>query len=96
MSDIAASDFRPSRRYVRLDTVLRLRWLAVLGQLVTIFIVTQGLDFDVPAIPCLAIIGFSALLNLVLQTAFNPVHRLEPAYAATLLSINIAELAALL
>ena len=49
MSDIAASDFRTSRRYVRLDTVLRLRWLAVLGQLVTIFIVTQGLDFKVKA-----------------------------------------------
>ncbi len=96
MSDIAASDFRPSRRDVRLDTVLRLRWLAVLGQLVTIFVVTQGLDFDVPVIPCLAIIGFSAALNLVLQMAFNPVHRLEPAYAAALLAINIAELAALL
>ena len=96
MSDIAASDFRPSRRDVRLDTVLRLRWLAVLGQLVTIFVVTQGLDFDVPVIPCLAIIGFSAALNLVLQMAFNPVHRLESGYAAALLAINIAELAALL
>ncbi len=96
MSDIAASDFRPSRRDVRLDTVLRLRWLAVLGQLTTIFVVTQGLDFDVPVIPCLAIIGFSAALNLALQMAFNPVHRLEPGYAAALLAINIAELAALL
>ena len=96
MSDIAASDFRRSRRDVRLDTVLRLRWLAVLGQLVTIFIVTQGLDFDVPVIPCLTIIGLSALLNLILQMAFNPVHRLEPGYAAALLAINIAELAGLL
>lgn len=90
------SDFRPSRRDVRLDTVLRLRWLAVLGQLTTIFVVTQGLDFDVPVLPCLAIIGFSAMLNLALQTAFNPIHRLEPGYAAALLAINIAELAALL
>ncbi|MBN8979993.1 MAG: ActS/PrrB/RegB family redox-sensitive histidine kinase [Rhizobiales bacterium] len=96
MSDIAASEFRPSRRDVRLDTVLRLRWLAVLGQLVTIFVVTQGLDFDLPVIPCLAIIGASALLNLVLQMAFNPVHRLEPGYAGALLAINIAELAGLL
>ncbi len=96
MSDIAAIDFRSSRRDVRLDTVLRLRWLAVLGQLTTIFVVSQGLDFDVPVIPCLAIIGFSALLNLALQLAFNPVHRLEPGYAAALLAINIGELAALL
>lgn len=96
MSELAASDFRHPRRYVRLDTILRLRWLAVLGQLATIFIVTQGLDFDVPVLPCVTIIALSGLLNLALQTAFNPVHRLEPGYAAALLAINIAELAALL
>src|SRR5260370_10509480 len=30
-SEIAASDFRQPRRYVRLDTILRLRWLAVIS-----------------------------------------------------------------
>ncbi|HEY5130020.1 MAG TPA: ActS/PrrB/RegB family redox-sensitive histidine kinase [Bradyrhizobium sp.] len=96
MTEITASDFRHPRRYVRLDTILRLRWLAVLGQLVAIFIVVQGLEFDVPVIPCVAIVGLSALLNLVLQTAFNPMQRLEPAYAAVLLAVNIVELAGLL
>src|SRR5205085_1431804 len=38
----------------------------------------------------------SALLNLVLQIAFNPMQRLEPVYAAALLALNIAELAGLL
>jgi two-component system sensor histidine kinase RegB len=96
MNDVAASDFRHPRRYVRLDTILRLRWLAALGQLAAIFIVAQGLEFDLPIVPCLGIIGLSALLNLVLQIAFNPMQRLEPAYAATLLALNIAELAGLL
>src|SRR6202046_1683325 len=96
MTEIATSDFRHPRRYVRLDTILRLRWLAVLGQLAAIFIVVQGLEFDVPIVPCVTIIGLSALLNLVLQTAFNPMQRLEPAYAAALLALNIAELAGLL
>src|SRR5258705_8563713 len=96
MTEIAATDFRHPRRYVRLDTILRLRWLAVLGQLAAIFIVAHGLEFDVPAVPCLAIVGLSALLNLVLQIAFNPMQRLEPAYAAALLALNIVELAALL
>jgi two-component system sensor histidine kinase RegB len=96
MSDVAASDFRHPRRHVRLDTILRLRWLAVLGQLATIFVVTQGLDFDAPVVACVTIIGFSALLNLTLQSQFNPVHRLEPGYAAALLALNIGELAALL
>jgi two-component system sensor histidine kinase RegB len=96
MTEIAASDLRHPRRYVRLDTILRLRWLAVLGQLAAIFIVVQGLDFDVEVVPCVTIIGLSALLNLVLQTAFNPMRRLEPAYAAALLALNIVELAGLL
>src|ERR1700704_3655759 len=96
MIDIAASDFRHPRRYVRLDTILRLRWLAVLGQLAAIFIVVQGLEFDVPVIPCVTIVGLSALLNLVLQMAFNPMQRLEPAYAAALLALNIVERGGLL
>ena len=59
MNDVAASDFRHPRRYVRLDTILRLRWLAVLGQLAAIFVVRQGLEFDVEVFPCLTIIGLS-------------------------------------
>jgi two-component system, sensor histidine kinase RegB len=96
MSDVVASDLRNPDRYIRLDTLLRLRWLAALGQLAAIFVVVQGLDFDLPIIPCVAIVGFSAVLNLVLQMAFNPMQRLEPRFAAALLALNIAELAGLL
>ncbi len=96
MTEIAASDFRQPRRYVRLDTILRLRWLAALGQLAAIFIVAQGLEFDVPIVPCVSIVGLSAALNLALQIAFNPMQRLEPVYAAALLALNIVELAGLL
>jgi two-component system sensor histidine kinase RegB len=96
MTDIDASDLRHPRRHVRLDTILRLRWLAALGQLAAIFVVVQGLDFEVPIIPCVIVIGLSAALNLALQTVFNPMQRLEPAYAAALLALNIAELATLL
>src|ERR1700712_5400452 len=96
MTDVAASDFRHPRRYVRLDTILRLRWVAVAGQLREIFVVVRGLNFDLPIIPCVTIVSLSALLNLVLQIAFNPMQRLEPVYAAALLALNIAELAGLL
>ncbi len=96
MSDASVPEFRYHRKFVRLDTILRLRWLAVLGQLAAIFIVAQGLEFDVPVIPCVTVIGLSALLNLSLQIAFNPRQQLEPIYAAALLALNIIELAALL
>jgi two-component system sensor histidine kinase RegB len=96
MTDVTDSDFRHPQRHIRLDTILRLRWLAVLGQLAAIFIVAQGLEFNVPVIPCVSIIGVSAALSLVLQTAANPMQRLEPVHAAGLLALNIVELAGLL
>jgi len=96
MTDVGASEFRHPSRRVRLDTILRLRWLAALGQIAAIFIVAQGLEFDVPVIPCIAIVGLSALLNLALQIVFDPMQRLEPVYAAALLALNIVELAGLL
>lgn len=95
MTDVA-SEFQQPRRYVRLDTILRLRWLAVLGQLAAVFIVSQGLNFDFAVIPCLVIIALSATINLVMQTIFNPMQRLEPFWAAALLALNIVELAGLL
>src|SRR6185437_16798512 len=97
MTEIAAaSEFRHPERRVRLDTILRLRWLAALGQLAAIFVVEQGLEFDVPIVPCLTIVTLSALVNLALQIAFNPMQRLEPIHAAALLALNIIELGALL
>jgi two-component system sensor histidine kinase RegB len=97
MTEIAAaSEFRHPERRVRLDTILRLRWLAALGQLAAIFVVAQGLEFDLPIVPCLAVVSLSALLNLALQIAFNPMQRLEPRHAASLLALNIIELAVLL
>src|SRR6202000_3166990 len=95
MTEIATSDFRHPRRYIRLDTILRLRWRAVLGQLAAIFIVVQGLEFDVEVIPCLTVIGLSALLNLVLQVAINPMQRLGPDYAAGPLALHIVRAARL-
>jgi two-component system, sensor histidine kinase RegB len=96
MTEITASDFRHPQRHVRLDTILRLRWLAALGQLAAIFIVAQGLQFEFAVVPCLIIVSASALVNLALQIVFNPMQRLEPIHAAALLGFNILELAALL
>ncbi|TWI01455.1 ActS/PrrB/RegB family redox-sensitive histidine kinase [Bradyrhizobium daqingense] len=96
MTEIADSDFHHAQRHIRLDTILRLRWLAVLGQLAAIFIVAQGLEFNVEIVPCVSIIALSAALNLGLQTAANPMQRLEPMQAAGLLALNIVELAGLL
>lgn len=96
MDELVALNLHSPRPKVRLDTILRLRWLAVLGQLAAIFIVAQGLGFDVPIVACLVVVGLAATFNMALQIRFNPMDRIEPNFAALLLALNIAELSALL
>ncbi|MBV9557288.1 MAG: ActS/PrrB/RegB family redox-sensitive histidine kinase [Pseudolabrys sp.] len=84
------------RRSVRLDTLVRLRWLAVAGQTIAVLAVEFGLDFDFPVVACLAVIALSAWLNIALRLRFPATQRLEPYRAAWLLAFDIAELAVLL
>src|SRR5213083_1919841 len=84
------------RRNVRLDTLVRLRWLAAIGQTVAVLIVHYVFDFKLPLTACLLVIACSAALNLVLRLRFRPIERLEPDRAAWLLAFDIVQLASLL
>lgn len=84
------------RRNVRLDTLVRLRWLAVIGQSTAVLVVYYGLDFELPIWACLAVIALSAWLNVALRLRFHFSQRLEPDRAAWLLAFDTAELAVLI
>ncbi|MSO68201.1 MAG: ActS/PrrB/RegB family redox-sensitive histidine kinase [Pseudolabrys sp.] len=84
------------RRNVRLDTLVRLRWLAIIGQTTAVLVVHYGLEFALPIWACLSVIALSAWLNVALRLRFHMTQRLEPDRAAWLLAFDIAELAVLL
>ncbi len=84
------------RRNVRLDTLVRLRWLAIIGQSTAVLAVYYVLDFMLPIVACLAVIALSAALNVGLRLRFHMTQRLDPDRAAWLLGFDVAELAALL
>ena len=86
----------PQRRNVRLDTLLRLRWLAIIGQTTAVLVVHYAIEFPLPIWACLAVITLSAWLNVALRVRFSLTQRLEPERAAWLLAFDIAELAVLL
>src|SRR5712692_9843749 len=88
--------FFPPRRSVRLDTLVRLRWLAVIGQTTAVLYVHYGLEYELPIWACLAVIALSAWLNVALRVRFRMTQRLAPDRAAWLLAFDIAELAVLL
>src|SRR5262249_36901945 len=98
MSDILTDDvpLRDPRFSVQLDALVRLRWLAVLGQLAAVLVVAHGFEFDLPVTECLAIIALESGVNIALQLFVSPMHRLRPVHAGLLLTLNTLELAALL
>lgn len=86
----------PVNNRLRLATIIRLRWVAVLGQFAAISIVSFGLGFYVPIGACLTVIALSAWLNVFLAIWYPSRHRLSVSYATGLLVYDILQLATLL
>jgi two-component system sensor histidine kinase RegB len=81
---------------VRLDTLVRLRWISIIGQCTAVLVVRYGLNFNLPIWACLSVIALSAWLNIALRVRFRVTQRLDPERAAWLLAFDIAELGVLL
>jgi two-component system, sensor histidine kinase RegB len=95
MTDLGRDPIHQGRN-VRLDTLVRLRWFAVIGQTTAVLVVYLGLDFDLPIWACLAVIALAAWLNIALRVRFRSTQRIEPERAAWLLAFDIAEISILL
>src|SRR5713101_4586886 len=96
MSEVFDEQTPQTLRHVRLDTLVRLRWLAVLGQTAAVLVVYDGFDLEVPFWACLAVIAVYASVNVALRLLFRWNQRVEPHQAARLLALDIIELAVLL
>jgi len=81
---------------LRLQTIVRLRWLGVLGQIFVLSLVYFWFRFDLPIGPCLTIIAVSAWVNVFLAIYYPARHRISVAFATALLSYDIIQLASLL
>lgn len=81
---------------LRLQTIVRLRWLAVLGQLITVLLVHFVLDFPLRIGDCLLVIALSAWLNIFLSVRFPARYRLGTRFATAILAYDILQLAGLL
>ena len=96
MSELSALDLGRSARRLRVDTLVRLRWLAVAGQTGAVLAVAFGLGFELPAGLCLSVIAVSAALNIGLRLRYKPSARLEGGPASALLGFDVLQLSALL
>src|SRR5689334_8225101 len=89
-------EFGYSATRLRLETLVRLRWLAVAGQTAAVAIVYGVLGFPLPLAPCLLVIGVAAALNLALSWRYPVSHRLGENAGFGLLAFDIVQLGGLL
>lgn len=81
---------------LRLQTIVRLRWVAVLGQLAAVLVVWLVMNFPMPVGYCLGIVALSAWANVALTVKYPARHRLSIRAATALLAYDILQLSALL
>ncbi|MEL6585455.1 MAG: sensor histidine kinase, partial [Pseudomonadota bacterium] len=81
---------------VRLGTLINLRWLAILGQTVTVVLVSLVFSLTLQLGLCLIAIGASVIANLVAMTVYPPNHRLSEREAFAFLLFDLLQLAFLL
>jgi two-component system, sensor histidine kinase RegB len=96
MVDLSHLEPTLEHRLLRLNTIINIRWLAILGQFSAILVVYLGLGFSLPIFQALLIIIVSAALNLALAKRFPRTDWLNERSATSLLSFDIIQLAALL
>ena len=96
MSDPSDVDLGRRARRLRLDTLVRLRWLAIAGQSAAVITTYSLLGFDLPIAFCFLAIAASAWLNIGLRLRYPLSQRLGDAPAFALLAFDILQLSGLL
>lgn len=85
-----------TRSHLRLQTIMRLRWIAILGQLVTVFVVYFGFGFSFPLQICLVVIGCSVAMNVMLGDIVNEAKIINNPVGTWMLGFDIVQLSVLL
>ncbi|MCB1396723.1 MAG: ActS/PrrB/RegB family redox-sensitive histidine kinase [Rhodobacter sp.] len=82
--------------WVRLETLTRVRWLAASGQLAALLIARYAYELHFSLALCLAVVGVSAMTNLLSALIFPRTKRLSETEALLTLVFDTAQLSLLL
>lgn len=84
------------RHWLRARTLQNLRWIAISGQLLTILLARYGLGYELPLIPCLAVILVSIWFNVITRMTMAPNARLSERTALLWMLFDLGQLGVLL
>jgi two-component system sensor histidine kinase RegB len=96
MADDPTSTVLLQHRHLKLDTLVRLRWLAIGGQTIALLAVHVGLGYPLPAVPAFALVAMSAWLNIFLKIRAPAVTRLSERGGVIQLGYDILQMSGLL
>ncbi|RYH04237.1 ActS/PrrB/RegB family redox-sensitive histidine kinase [Salipiger sp. IMCC34102] len=82
--------------WVRLQTLLTLRWCAIAGQMVAVAAATQVYDLSLNMLPVVMVIAASILANLATHARYPEARRLSEREARSMMAFDIVQLALLL
>lgn len=92
MSDEFRQSAAGEQVLIRVDTLIRLRWYAIIGQAGAVLVVAFGFEYPMPWAICMLLIALSAALNVALMRQYRANHRLPGAGAFNLLIFDILQL----
>ena len=81
---------------MRLQTLIRLRWIAIAGQLIAVVSVYFLFGFNLPLGLCFGLIALSAWLNIFIRIRYRSGDELGPHYSAIMLHYDLLQLVGLL
>jgi two-component system sensor histidine kinase RegB len=81
---------------LRLRTLVLIRWIAVVGQTLTVLAVHFGLEYSLPLVACLTVIAATAVSNLLLYVLMPLRARLADRDSMLLLGFDVLQLSVLL
>lgn len=91
-----AMEITGSGNWIRLRTLILLRWIAIAGQVAAILVASFWLRLDLPLGAIGFVVGLLAIANLVAMAVLPASYRLSTPEALAMLLFDLAQLAALL
>ncbi len=85
-----------SGRWVRLETLTTLRWLAVIGQATAVILADLVFGLDLPRVLAALVISVSVVFNVISMQLFPPTMRLSHRAAAFSMLFDLVQVSALL
>uniref|UniRef100_UPI003BA9F09C ActS/PrrB/RegB family redox-sensitive histidine kinase n=1 Tax=Stappia sp. TaxID=1870903 RepID=UPI003BA9F09C len=96
MSETTIAESGSAHRRLKLDTLVRLRWMAVAGQTAALLVVQFVLAYPFAFGACIALVAASAWLNILLKIRSPQTRRLSERMATVQLAYDLAQMGGLL